>query len=578
MTVGYGVSGLLMVASAQAAPPPTRPVVPSDRVESKSAQVVVGEPHLQGGRSGVGSRGVPVDLKNVISCRPIPDKGQTRSHVQGTVIQYGPIDAIATKGEEVGGGQPVPDLETDRRAGVHKKAGVVGDFVAGFDGLGYSGWIPPDTVLAVGSGQVVEAVNSGFAVFNKSGAMLVGYNDFAGFFSSVLPAGWGGNLFDPRVIYDPFRDRFAMLILGVDDVAQTSYMFVAITQTGDPSGVWWIWRVAQTFANTADSDSWIDYCTLGADKWGLYISGNLYYWIGGFKYSKLLTLNPGMFSGGGSNGWAFWNLQWPAGTQAFSLQAAHPHSEAGNGETFFVNSWSGWGNQLLLWKLTGDRTNSPTLTKSVVTVTPYYAIGENVGQPGTTTDIDGGDARVMNAVYAQRRVYAALTSDPDNDGTKSAFHVVKINVDSSVTEWEMAYASGAGNYYIYPAVTIAGGLDTTPNLGVAVTFSSTQYSVFCSGVVKIYDNHPYGGEGPFFYASSGEASYVRLDTDDRNRWGDYSGAAYDWWTGNLWTATQRAGTGNLWQTRLDARVFNQSYLFSDNFESGNLSRWSTASP
>lgn len=77
---------------------------------------------------------------------------------------------------------------------------------------------------------------------------------------------------------------------------------------------------------------------------------------------------------------------------AFALQPANPTTTAGGGETFFVNSWSGTGQQLLLWKLTGDRA-APTLTRATMATTwDYDAIGNNVDQPGSATDIDGGRA------------------------------------------------------------------------------------------------------------------------------------------------------------------------------------------
>ena len=43
-----------------------------------------------------------------------------------------------------------------------------------------------------------------------------------------------------------------------------------------------------------------------------------------------------------------------------------------------------------------------------MTIQDYDQIGPNVDQPGASADLEGGDCRVGNAVYAQRRVYIAL--------------------------------------------------------------------------------------------------------------------------------------------------------------------------
>ena len=114
----------------------------------------------------------------------------------------------------------------------------------------------------------------------------------------------------------------------------------------------------------------------------------------------------------------------------------HPHSTAGGGETFFVNSYSGSGNALCLWTLTGDRTNSPTLASSSVSTWQYDAIGENVDQPDIVDDIDGGDARVLNGIYAQRKAFVTLTTDPDDDGTMAGAYVAKLDVDSATADWQ----------------------------------------------------------------------------------------------------------------------------------------------
>jgi len=43
-----------------------------------------------------------------------------------------------------------------------------------FNGIGANGFAPPDTNIAVGPNHIVETVNLRYAVYNKSGALLVG--------------------------------------------------------------------------------------------------------------------------------------------------------------------------------------------------------------------------------------------------------------------------------------------------------------------------------------------------------------------------------------------------------------------
>ncbi|NJL27971.1 MAG: PKD domain-containing protein [Thermoanaerobaculia bacterium] len=429
---------------------------------------------------------------------------------------------------------------------------AIGDFVTSFDGQVSTGWIPPDTVLAVGPSHVIEAVNSGFAIYSKSGTLLQSYRTFSDFFAPLQPSPWSGYHFDPRIIFDPHHSRFVMLALARDVTNQNSYVFVGISGSSDPLSFWYIYRYQADWGPHADS--WLDYASLGADLWGLYFTGNYYKWNdNSSKYATIWASSPDVFYGGTGNGTQFYDLHWPGlfGGKAYSLQVAHPNSQS-YGETFFVNTKSSSGNDILLWKLTGDRANSPSLSKSSIGIKNYDAIGaNNVDQPGTATGLDGGDSRVMNAVYSQRRVYAVLATAPT--GSSGGWITARLNVDSNSKEWDTLLWSGDGYFYIYPAIAISGGTSTCARIGVmgSWTHASTQHP---SGLFKIYDTCN-STSGPFISFISGLGSYVALDSNNRNRWGDYSGAAYDWQTGHLWGAVEYAGAGNTWRTRLAAFKF-----------------------
>ena len=482
------------------------------------------------------------------------ETGGFRSHVQGTFDQVEPGHGGVALPPEL----PLPPASAPPEDGGLIDPLAPGDSVGQFTGLSNTGWIPPDTILAAGPASLVEAVNSGFAVYSKAGGTLQGYTTFSFFFSPLLPAGWQGSLFDPRVLYSPSHSKFVLLALGRDAVNQDSFFFIAVSQTTDPTGLWWGYRFAADDPNPADSDAWADYCGLGADPWGIYVTCNMFQWIGGFKHGKLWSLDPGMFSGGAGSAWGFWDLRWNSGSAAFSLQPAAPYSLAADQATFFVNTFSSSGSSVLLWKLTGDRTNSPTLTRSTIGTLTYNAIGENVDQPGSSSDIDGGDARILNAAYKDRRVYAVLTHDVANDGRKSGWLLLKLDVDAQSLDWQHLLwtstpAATGGFYYFYPAITLDGGGGAVPNLAVYGSWTDSETSVtastqYASGLFKIYTDQSNSGAGPFIGFSNGLAPYVRRDSADRNRWGDYSGAAYDWSTGDVWGAVEVADTGNTWRT------------------------------
>jgi len=514
-------------------------------------------PHTGGADGADGVIGVETRLRDLPPAKGDLRQGPVSAHIQGEFVQTGSQDQDDVNDSDLTSGDntPIatPVLEDDRAA-----LGE-GGFVVEFEGLSNTGWIPPDTQVAVGPQHLVEATNAGFAIYSRTGRTIQGYTTFQNLFAPVVPSGWGGFMFDPRLLYlrssnNPTSEgRWLMLAIGRDNGNQTSHVFTAVSQSEDPEGDWWLYRHDNTFANSNDSDAWLDYCGMSGDNWGIYITCNMFNWGGGFKHAKLYSLNPAMFSGGASNGWAFWNLEWPGGASAFTLQPASPHSIAGGDETFFLNSFSSSGSDVLLWTLTGDRTNTPTLAKSEVDVDSYDAIGENVNQDDSATDIDGGDARILQAVYNQRHVFATLTDDVNADGNSSGAYTMKINVDSATKVWDHLLWTGSDEYVFYPAITFQDAFSANANIGIMASWSTS--TSFVDAVFKIYDNQPTDTTGPFLIYETGDAAYVDLDSNNKNRWGDYSGAHYDWSCDHLWGAVEVAGTGNSWRTRIRATTF-----------------------
>jgi hypothetical protein len=101
---------------------------------------------------------------------------------------------------------------------------------------------PPDPVGDVGPNHYVEMVNLVFAVYSKTGALLLGPVEtgtlWAGFAidECTEPSG------DPIVIYDQFADRWILTQFTTrgldfpDEPANPFYNCVAISTTGDPTG------------------------------------------------------------------------------------------------------------------------------------------------------------------------------------------------------------------------------------------------------------------------------------------------------------------------------------------------------
>src|SRR5882724_9284164 len=109
---------------------------------------------------------------------------------------------------------------------------------------------PSDANMAAGPNHIVQAVNSSYAVFSKTGTVIAGPTTFATRFSN-----FGGcqNTYysDPIVQYDRQADRWILSILAYASANSGPYYHcIAVSTTGDPTGSYA--RYAYSFSNLPD--------------------------------------------------------------------------------------------------------------------------------------------------------------------------------------------------------------------------------------------------------------------------------------------------------------------------------------
>jgi hypothetical protein len=143
----------------------------------------------------------------------------------------------------------------------------------GLPGFSLTG-APPDTTLAVGPNHIVQWVNSQFAIFNKTGSVLIGPVN-----GNTLFTGFGGlcetiNRGDPLVAYDKMADRwvFSQFAFGAGTTAPYFQCF-AVSTTSNPAGPYY--RYAYQFSAVSPSGL-NDYGKLGIWPNAYYMSYNMF--------------------------------------------------------------------------------------------------------------------------------------------------------------------------------------------------------------------------------------------------------------------------------------------------------------
>ncbi len=154
-----------------------------------------------------------------------------------------------------------------------------------------NGVAPPDTEGDVGPNHYVQWVNLSLAIWNKSGSLLFGPVDGNTLWASMGGACYNNNDGDPIVLYDRLADRW---LISQFAVPGPYYEAIAISQTPDPLGAWYLYcfKISDTKMN--------DYPHFGVWPDGYYMTINQFAnassWAGAgvvvFDRAKMLAGDP----------------------------------------------------------------------------------------------------------------------------------------------------------------------------------------------------------------------------------------------------------------------------------------------
>src|SRR5882672_3992527 len=101
--------------------------------------------------------------------------------------------------------------------------------------------IPPDVAGAVGPNKVMNTHNNNYRVLDKTTGTVISTVGTATFWA---PSGETAllSLTDPRTVYDPYNNCWISFMQTV--TTNNADMLVAVSQTSDPNGAWYLYRFA----------------------------------------------------------------------------------------------------------------------------------------------------------------------------------------------------------------------------------------------------------------------------------------------------------------------------------------------
>ena len=318
---------------------------------------------------------------------------------------------------------------------------------------------PPDMGVGADSTHVVQMVN------------LVGKiwtNHVAGpAFQLSTFFGAGSNfLSDPWVMFDQESGRW---FAGIGDFTLAGER-IAISQTGDPTGSWWLYAIQYPGATGGGCP---DQSKAGIDTNVLGLGFNEFSGVGctgSYLGAGLEVFNKAEMIAGASVHFAYTN---PIASY-FSLVPAQSLSAGATTLYFASNDVNSTSTKLHRVTSTGvpTATTGPTLTALAdLTLGHTYPQPPGATQPGTATPLNSGDQRMQHVIWKSGVGLLMTWTEgcvPATDtATRACGRVVATNDGVAGPAVKMdRELSKSGRYYVYPAATLNSANDVVATFGV----------------------------------------------------------------------------------------------------------------
>jgi len=387
---------------------------------------------------------------------------------------------------------------------------------------------PPDTQVAAGPANLVEAVNDTLSVWSKTTGALISDADLNTFFSV------GSQFFtDPRVLYDAVTGHFFLSGWSLD-ASNNTKTYLAVSNTTDPTAGWTIYTVKSSVGVITDQPM-IGVCD---DKvvmaWNQFTaSGTTFAYDG----ASALVLQKSTLTSLGLPPVAGELFTTPNEFRLVPAQSLTATTTC----YMAVNNASA--------DLPGS-TNTPMLGVVAITGTPALsdvalhetdmAIATTNAPPspqqigGAVEPASNNDDRLLSAVWQNNQLWTSGNDACTPGGDTTARNCMRLDeVNTSTMSVSQDFDLGTpGLDEYYPAVSV----DSSGDLSVAYSASSSAQDPGAFAVIS-----PAGTDS--FTApitiEAGAGSYKGVSGS--NRWGDYSAAAPDPSTaGAMWVAGEWA--------------------------------------
>jgi len=393
-----------------------------------------------------------------------------------------------------------------------------------------SGYIPPDSMGAVGPSQVLVCVNGRIRVFDKNGAVGALDTTPATFFASQsisTPS-------DPRVRYDRLSGRWFVVMIDVPHSKKNNKIVIAVSSgpiIANSSSFTFFSFIHSSPSGGGDSGFFADYPTLGIDIHALYIganmfSGNTYEGTSGYVINKADLL------AGTLTVTAFRQLSGMTGPGPVTPQGVDNDDPLAT-QGFFIGVDNVSPGLLVIRRISSPGA-VPSISGNInLTVPPTVAPVGGVPALGSSIGLDALDDRLFAARMHNGSLWTAHNLQVDSSGSANSsgdrkgsrwYEIINLTgtptLRQSGTLFDGAPSSPA-NYWI-PSCMVNGQGHMVLGCSVAGVNEFAEIAV-----TGRYATDPLGTLQPPTVVQTSSTAYNVADSSSPHRWGDYSLTSVD---------------------------------------------------
>lgn len=406
-----------------------------------------------------------------------------------------------------------------------------------------TGFIPPDTMGAVGPNHYVELINGRYSAYRKTDGVRVQTSSLDQFFlngglASINPT----SSFDPRVMFDASSGRWFACAVDGARTALSSFL-IAVSLTNDPTAGWRSFRV------DADTDNveWADFPTMGFSTDKVVLTANMFPIAAGSTTVTVLTIPKASLTAGVPSIAGFTIIENTNPNNTGFTPSPTQDPQGASADVRLLSAFNSGSGSLKFSSLTGAPAGPAFTTAGGFVTVPAFSAPPTAPQPAIggaqKANINTGDTRFSGPVY---RVGGSIwATDSSSIAGRSAIQWYQFDANTfavlragsvSHPTLSLYFPSISANTSGDVVIGCSGSSSTQPVSTYAFVGRAASATVFFSDPVLL---------------KAGLDDYQALDGSSRNRWGDYSSVSPDPSDANrFWAIQEWVSANDIYSTQV----------------------------